>query len=120
MAFEGGARRERSSAEHVLCLRGRQLQALCLDPAEQIPGKIQILLLPCGAIQLDQRHLEFGMSGESRLLVRSEPQYQVIGVANSRIQKLAFTGHAIIRDRRLQQMPEAVKLMRAVHLLETF
>ena len=96
-----------------------QVQPLALHPAQEIAGKIQIFAFAGGAIELHQRHLEFGMPGERGPFGGTEVLDQVIGVTDAAVQQFAVPGSAIVGDGRLQQMPQAIQLVRAVHLRES-
>ena len=112
MSLEHRARREREAAEGVLHVAVRQLQPLAIDAAQEISGEVEVLPLAGGPVQLDHRELELRMAREHGPLRRAEVLDEVIRHANSAVEQAAVAGRAVVGNPRLQQVPEAILLVR--------
>lgn len=80
---------------------------------EEICGKVEILLLPRGAVQPHEGELYFGMpaGAEARVLLHIEALVNIIGILYHRGEQL-FVGAALVQgDRRLDEVPRAVQLV---------
>ena len=94
------------------------MQPLALDAAQQVAREIQILPVSGGSVQLNQRHLKFGVSGERRALGRPEVRDHVVHEPDAAIQQFPVAGGAVVCNRGLQQVAQAIQLVRAIHLGE--
>src|SRR3954451_18712552 len=119
MPFEFGSGNEGFPAEHVLHVRVLQLQSLSLDSAEEIPSEIEIFRFAGGSVQLNQRHLEFGMPGHKRPLGGAEIINDVVGETDSRVQERSLTRRPVTSNSGLNQVTQAVIFVRAGQLGKT-
>src|SRR5580658_2155090 len=84
-----------------------------IHSAEEVAYEIQVLGLTCRAVKLNQRHLQFRMTGEEWTLGGAEIRYDVIRKADAGVQQGALSSGPIKRNARLNQVPPAIILMRA-------
>src|SRR4051812_40696932 len=100
MAFELGARGEGDSAEHVFNVL--RVDGPAIVTTQDVSSKFDVLVLPSGAVKLDQRHLYFRMSGDDRLLIRTRTivwQHKVVDHPLARVHQRGISGCSIISDR---------------------
>ena len=109
MALELGARGERNSAEHVHNALRFDLPAVVT--VQDISREIHILALACRAIEFDQRHFNFRMSGNDGLLICAGAkicQHEIFHHAGACIHERGVTGPPIVGDCTLDHVAETV------------
>src|SRR5690348_12316884 len=97
MPFELGTRGEGYSAEHVL--NALRLDGPAIIAVQDVSREFHILALAGCAVELNQRHFYFRMSGDDWLLVRSRAvvrQHEVVHHTLARVHERGVTGCAIV------------------------
>ena len=84
--------------------------------AKEVGGQVQIAALARLAVELDQRSLDFGMTGRALSLAGPEDDVDVVGEALRHVQQPRVAGGAVKGDRGLHQMPGAVELVAVVQV----
>ena len=93
----------------------RAIQALVA--VQEIAGQFQVTALACRSVELHKRHLHFRVAGKKRLLVRPEVPRQVVRELDAGIEQFAVARGAVIGDRSLEHVAEAVELVAPFHRL---
>ena len=81
---------------------------------ENIAGEVDVLAFPRGAIELDERHLDFGVAGDNTHLIRTGAivrNKEIVDEANAGIEKSLVARGAIVGDGSLKQMADAIELV---------
>ena len=111
VSFKLGACGKWSSTEHVDGPRFGQVQALV--SLEDVAGQIELSLVTSDPVQLNETELDFGVSGNNRLLGRWAiiRHQKIVHETDAGVEQSAVAGSAIVGDRSLQHMPNVVKFV---------